>query len=135
LSTTKFNNFLRSTNFVLVISPSEVVWKIRISNVRKFTWLFLDRWFQMKKSSTIKLHNFLELQLLFWLFLHPRSFEKFEFQMWAKSRDFFMDRWFQMKKLSTTKLYNFLRSTSFVLVVSPSEIVWKFWTSNVIFVR
>ena len=36
----------------------------------------------------------------------------------------------QMKKLSTTKFYNFLRSTTFILVVSPSEVVCKIWISN-----
>jgi hypothetical protein len=35
-----------------------------------------------------------------------------------------------MKKLSTTKLYNFSRSTTFILVVSPSKVVYKIWISN-----
>ena len=44
----------------------------------------------------------------------------------------------QIKKLSTTKLYNFSRSTTFIFVVSPSEIIYKIWiskltNSNVIF--
>ena len=36
----------------------------------------------------------------------------------------------QMKKLSTTKFYNFLRFTTFILVVSPSEVTYKIWISN-----
>jgi hypothetical protein len=32
-------------------------------------------------------------------------------------------KWIQIKKLSTTKLYNSSRSTTFILVVSPSEAV------------
>ena len=34
------------------------------------------------------------------------------------------------KKFSTTKLYNFLRSTTFILIVSPSEVVWKIQILN-----
>ena len=36
----------------------------------------------------------------------------------------------QMKKLSTIKFYNFSRSTIFILVVSPSEVTYKIWISN-----
>ena len=36
----------------------------------------------------------------------------------------------QMKKLSTTKFYDFLRSTTFILIVSPSEVTYKIWISN-----
>jgi len=35
-----------------------------------------------------------------------------------------------MKKLSTTKFYNFSRSTTFILLVSPSEVTYKIWISN-----
>jgi hypothetical protein len=42
-----------------------------------------------------------------------------------------MYRLFQMKKLPTTKLYNFSRSTTFVLVVSPSEVIQKIQISSV----
>ena len=49
-----------------------------------------------------------------------------------------MTRWFQIKKLSTKKFYKFSRSTTFILVVYPSEIVYKIWilnlkNSNVVF--
>jgi hypothetical protein len=40
LSTTKFHNFLRSTTFVLGISPFEVVYKICISNFRDSNLVF-----------------------------------------------------------------------------------------------
>jgi hypothetical protein len=36
-----------------------------------------------------------------------------------------MIRWFQIKKLSITKFHYISRSTTFILVVFPSEIVWK----------
>ena len=36
----------------------------------------------------------------------------------------------QIKKLSTTKFYNFSRSTTFILVVSPSEVTYQIWISN-----
>ena len=36
----------------------------------------------------------------------------------------------QIKKLSTTKFYNFSRSTTFILVVSPSDVTYKIWISN-----
>jgi len=32
----------------------------------------------------------------------------------------------QMEKLSTTKLHNVLRSTTFILVVSPSKVIYNF---------
>ena len=35
----------------------------------------------------------------------------------------------QIKKLSTIKFHNFLRSITFVLEVSPSEIVYEIWSS------
>ena len=35
----------------------------------------------------------------------------------------------QIKKLSTTKFHNFSRSTTFVLKVSPSKIVYEIWSS------
>jgi hypothetical protein len=35
-----------------------------------------------------------------------------------------------MKSLSTTKLYNVLRSTTFILAISSSEIIYKIWISN-----
>ena len=35
----------------------------------------------------------------------------------------------QIKKLSTTKFHNFSRSTTFILEVSSSEIVYKIWSS------
>ena len=34
-----------------------------------------------------------------------------------------------MRKLSTTKLYISSISTTLVFVISPSEVVWKFWIS------
>jgi hypothetical protein len=36
----------------------------------------------------------------------------------------------QVKKLSTTKLYNFSSTTTFVLVVSPFEVILKIQISN-----
>jgi hypothetical protein len=35
-----------------------------------------------------------------------------------------------MKMLSTTKLHNLLRSTTFILIVSSSEVVYKILISN-----
>ena len=80
---------------------------------------------QMKKLPTTKFITFRDLQLWFWSFIHPKSFEEFEFQMWENPGVVFLDRWFQMKKLWTKKVHNFSTSTSFVLVVSPSEVIWK----------
>jgi len=42
----------------------------------------------------------------------------FEISIWVPKR-------IQMKKLSTRNFYNFSRSTTFILVVSPSEVVYK----------
>ena len=41
-----------------------------------------------------------------------------------------MTRWFQIKKLSTTKFHNFSRSTTVILAICPSEVVYKIWISN-----
>ena len=38
-------------------------------------------------------------------------------------------KWIQIKKLSTTKFHNFSRSTTFVLEVSSSKIVYEIWSS------
>jgi hypothetical protein len=35
-----------------------------------------------------------------------------------------------MKKMSTIKLHKFSRSTTFVLIVSSSKVVYKIWISN-----
>ena len=35
-----------------------------------------------------------------------------------------------MEKSSTTKFYNFLKSTTFILVVTSSEVIYKIWISN-----
>jgi hypothetical protein len=79
-STTKFYNFLRSTTMVLVISQSEVIWRIWISNVRKFNHIFpYINDFKCKSCQLESCITFEDLQLLFWAFLHPRSFEKFKF--------------------------------------------------------
>jgi hypothetical protein len=42
LSTTKFHDFSRSATFILVVSPSEVVYKIWISNFRNSNVVFVD---------------------------------------------------------------------------------------------
>ena len=47
-------------------------------------------------------------------------------------------KWIQMKNLSTTKLNNYLKSTTFILVVSSSKVVYNIWilnlkTSNIVF--
>ena len=57
-----------------------------------------------------------------------RSFEKSKF--WEIQTYFSLTRWFQIKKSSTTKFHNILRSTTFILVVSLSEVTYKIWISN-----
>jgi len=57
---------------------------------------------------------------MFLLFIHLRSFKKFKFQIFGTSNVVFLDKKISNKKLSTIKFYNFLRSTTFILVVSPS---------------
>jgi hypothetical protein len=83
LSSTKFYNFSRFTTFVLVKSPSEVKWKIWISNMRKFgnnfSWINYFKWKGRQLQSWI---TFWDLQLLFWSFLHPWLFKKLEFEIW-----------------------------------------------------
>jgi hypothetical protein len=39
-------------------------------------------------------------------------------------------KWIQTIMLSTTKLYNFLRSTTFILIISSPEVVYKNLISN-----
>ena len=64
-----------------------------------------------------------DLQLWFWLFRHPRSFDKFKFQNVKTQPDFWDLKWFQMKNSSTTKLLFSSRSTTLVLVDFPSEVL------------
>jgi hypothetical protein len=59
LSTIEFFNFSRSTIFILVVSPSEAVYKIWISNGRNSKAVFYDKMILNKKLSTTKFHNFL----------------------------------------------------------------------------
>ena len=49
LSTIKFHNFSRSTTFILIVSPSEVVYKIWISNLRNSNVVFVDKMISNKK--------------------------------------------------------------------------------------
>jgi hypothetical protein len=67
--------------------------------------------------------TFQDLHVIFWWFLHPRSFTKFEFQIWKLHTNFSMIRWFQIKNLSITKFHCISRPTTFILVVFPSEVV------------
>ena len=49
LSTTKFHNLSRSTTFILVVSPSEEVWKIQVLNLRNSNVVFLDKMISNEK--------------------------------------------------------------------------------------
>jgi hypothetical protein len=63
-STTKFHNFWRSTTFILVVSPSEVVYKIWISHLRNSNVVNVDKMISNEKvvnykvSKLIKIYNF-----------------------------------------------------------------------------
>jgi hypothetical protein len=58
LSTTKFYNFLRSTTFVLLISPSEDILKIQILNLRNSNKVFHEKMTSNKKVVNYKLYKF-----------------------------------------------------------------------------
>ena len=75
-------------------------------------------------ASSAPNHSTFKLFVSKWDF-HPSHFMFiwFEISIWDPKR-------IQMKKLSTTKFYNFSRSTTFILIVSPSEVVYKIWISN-----
>jgi hypothetical protein len=66
LSTTKLHNFLRSTSFILIVSSSEVVYKI----------LKL----QIKNMLIKKFHNLSRSTNFILVIFHPRLFENFKFQ-------------------------------------------------------
>ena len=77
LSTTKLRNFSRSTTFLLVVSPFEVILKIQILNFRNLNIVFLDKITSNEKLSTTKLYNFsrsttfvLVVSLIFYLYMH-----------------------------------------------------------------
>jgi hypothetical protein len=76
LSTAKFHSFMRSTTFILVVSPSEVI--LDLSACGQPTGLFirygLQHDFNSKSHQLQSLINFRDLQILFWQFLRPRSF-------------------------------------------------------------
>ena len=76
LSNIKFHNFSRSTTFVLVLFPSDVVYKIWISNLRSSNVLFIDKMISNLKKSTTKLFNFWRSTifiLIFFLIGHSGS--------------------------------------------------------------
>ena len=75
----------------------------------------------------------MDLQLLFWLFVHPRLFEKIKFQIWEIQMYFSLVKLIQIKKCSTTKLSNFWRSTTFILVICSSDIVVVMLFTNLIY--
>jgi hypothetical protein len=80
LSTTKFHNCPRSTTFTLGVFSFEVIYEIRISNLRDSNFEF--HWQYDFKLTSCKLQSFLtsdDLLLSCWEFLHFRSFEKFKF--------------------------------------------------------
>jgi hypothetical protein len=54
LSTTKFYNFSGSITFILVVSPSEVIWKIPISNLRNSNVVFRDKMISNEKTVNYK---------------------------------------------------------------------------------
>jgi hypothetical protein len=54
--TIKLHNFLRSTNSILIVSTSEVVYKIWILNLKTSHEFLMIRWFQIKKLSITKFH-------------------------------------------------------------------------------
>ena len=69
-----------------------------------------------------------------WDHLFSNSTTPFYFSIYyTKSRVIKLLVWgykrIQIKKLSAKKFHNFLRSTTFVLTVFPSEIVYKIWIS------
>jgi hypothetical protein len=83
--------------------------------------------FKWKSYQIQSFITFWDLQLWFWSCLHLRSFEIFEldFKCEKLKHRFSMHRWFQMKRLPTTKLHNFLTSSSFILVIFSSEVIWN----------
>ena len=99
----------------------------------EFEWFIsYSKWIQIKKLSTTKFHNFQDLQLSFWYFLHPMLFTKFEFWISEVQTYFSLRRWFQIKKNSTTKLFNFWRSTTFILVFFSFDTVVVILFTNLI---
>jgi hypothetical protein len=93
LSTTKFHNFSRSTTFILVVSPSEVIYKIWISNLKNADVVFHDKMISNEKVINYKVSlTFGDLQLSFLLFVHTRSFKKFKFQNFENSNIVFLDQ-------------------------------------------
>jgi hypothetical protein len=117
LSITKFHYISRSTTFILVVFPSDVVCKIQIlKSKHNFAWQddFKPKHCQLQSFITLQY-----LQLLCWWFFLLWSFSKFKFLIFKFRRSF---RW-QM----TTKFYNFSRSTKFILVVwSFANLTWWF---------
>ena len=54
LSTIKLYKFLRFTTFILVVSPSEIVWKIQILNLRHSNVISLDKMISNEKVVNYK---------------------------------------------------------------------------------
>jgi hypothetical protein len=129
-STTKFHNFLRSTTFILVVSSSEVIWKIQISNLRNSNVVFLGKLNSNEKVVNYKVVLLLKICNFCFCCLSIRGHLKNSNFKFLKIKIFFHDKMISNQKVVTTKFHNFLRSTTFILVVSPSEVVWKIQISN-----
>jgi len=54
LSTTKFHNFSRSATFILLVSPSDVIYKIYVSNLRNSNVVFDDKMISNEKIINYK---------------------------------------------------------------------------------
>jgi hypothetical protein len=123
LSTIKLQNFSRSTTFILIVSSSEVVYKIWILNLKTSNIFSMTRWFEIGKLSIIKFHNIsIPTTFILLFFSIRRRLKILNFKIQTK---FCITRWFQTKMLSTTKFHNFLGPTIFILVVFRLRSFWK----------
>ena len=116
LPTTKLFNFSRSTTFIFTVSPSEVVWKIQISNLRNSNVVFHGKMisneniFNYKVLQIIKICNFHFGHLFMWLCLNNLQFE---FQKMITSNNILKeqmisaDKAMNIKVVALIKIYNF----------------------------
>jgi hypothetical protein len=135
--TIKFHNFLRSTSSILIVSTSETIYKIWISNLKTSHEFFNDKMISYQKIVNYKvLLHFKTYNFYIGGFFIRVSLKNSNFKIQTY---FCMTKWFQTKTLSTTKFHNSSIPTTFMLVVFSFEVVFKiqilnFINSDVVFV-
>jgi hypothetical protein len=121
--TIKLHKFSRSTSSILIVSTSEAVYKIWISNLKISHDFFNDKTIPNQKIVNYKVSLYFKTYNFYFGGFFIRGGLKIS--NFKNQTQFCMTRWFQTKTLSTTKFHNSSIPTTFILVVLSFEVVFK----------